>query len=168
LKKNLVLTGMMGSGKSTIGKSLSNSLSMEFIDTDDIIEKRLSLSISTIFETKGEDYFRSIEEEESLKLFKKKGLVIALGGGAFMNDKIRENIKKTTFSVWLDLNIDEIFKRVSMNKKRPLLHNNSKESLQKLYDQRKKTYSLADYKINCNFKNKNEIVDQIKKLYENN
>tara|TARA_B100000586_G_scaffold270071_1_gene251495 strand:- start:1491 stop:1997 length:507 start_codon:yes stop_codon:yes gene_type:complete len=167
LKKNLVLAGMMASGKSTIGKSLSKQLGMQFVDTDDVIEKRLSLSIAHIFEIKGESSFREIEKEESIKLAKKEGLVIALGGGAFMNNVVRENIKKSSFSVWLDLNIDEIFKRAKMNKKRPLLNNSSKTNLKKLYEERKKIYSLADCKIDCNFKNKNEIVKEIKKLYEN-
>ena len=157
---------MMASGKSTVGKSLSKLLGMQFVDTDDIIKKRLSLSITKIFKTKGESFFREIEEEESIKLVKKEGLIIALGGGAFMNSIIRENIKKSSLSVWLDLSIDKIFERTKMNKKRPLLHNISKEDLKKLYEERKKTYSLADFRIDCNFKEKNKIVKEIKKLYE--
>tara|TARA_B100000029_G_C17111048_1_gene791521 strand:+ start:47 stop:526 length:480 start_codon:yes stop_codon:yes gene_type:complete len=157
---------MMASGKSTVGKSLSKLLGMQFVDTDDIIKKRLSLSITKIFKTKGESFFREIEEEESIKLVKKEGLIIALGGGAFMNSIIRENIKKSSLSVWLDLSIDKIFERTKMNKKRPLLHNISKEDLKKLYEERKKTYSLADFRIDCNSKEKNKIVEEIKKLYE--
>tara|TARA_B100000945_G_C20273992_1_gene545347 strand:+ start:83 stop:598 length:516 start_codon:yes stop_codon:yes gene_type:complete len=167
LKRNLVLTGMMGSGKSTIGKSLSERLNTKFIDIDNIIEKKLSLSISQIFESKGEDFFRDKEREETIKALKNENIVIALGGGAFMDETIRENIKKSSFSVWLDIDIDEIFKRIKSNKKRPLLKNISKESLEKLCEERKKTYLLADCKINCNLKTKNEIVEKIKKLYEN-
>ena len=167
LKRNLVLTGMMGSGKSTIGKSLSTELKLKFVDIDNIIEKKLSLSVSQIFETKGEDFFREQEKEETIKTLNNENLIIALGGGAFMNETIRENIKKSSFSVWLDIDIDEIFKRTKSNKKRPLLKNISKESLEKLCEERKKTYLLADCKINCNLKTKNEIVEEIKKLYEN-
>ena len=167
LKRNLVLTGMMGSGKSTIGKSLSDRLNTKFIDIDNIIEKKLSLSISQIFESKGEDFFRDKEREETIKALNNENMVIALGGGAFMDETIRENIKKSSFSVWLDIDIDEIFKRTKSNKKRPLLKNISKESIEKLYEERKKTYLLADCKINCNLKTKNEIVEEIKKLYEN-
>ncbi len=166
MKKNLVLTGMMASGKSTVGKSLSKLLGMQFVDTDDVVEKRLSLSIAKIFKTKGESFFREIEEEESIKLVKKEGLIIALGGGAFMNNIIRENIKKSSLSVWLDLGIDKIFERTRMNKKRPLLHDSSKKDLKKLYEERKKIYSLADFRIDCNSKEKNKIVEEIKKLYE--
>ena len=158
---------MMGSGKSTIGKSLSDRLNTKFIDIDNIIEKKLSLSVSQIFESKGEDFFRDKEREETMKALNNENMVIALGGGAFMDETIRENIKKSSFSVWLDVDIDEIFKRIKDNKKRPLLKNISKESLEKLYEERKKTYLLADCKINCNLKTKNEIVEEIKKLYEN-
>jgi len=169
LKKNLVLTGMMGSGKSSIGKSLSEMLNMEFADTDNIIEKKLSLSVAEIFETKGESFFRKIEMEESLKLVEKKGFVISLGGGAFINDKLREKVKQTCFSVWLQLDVDEIFKRTKNNQKRPLLNiNNSRGLLDKLYKEREKIYSIADFKIDCNNKDKNEIVEEIKKNYENN
>tara|TARA_A100001011_G_C14321325_1_gene850833 strand:- start:9393 stop:9908 length:516 start_codon:yes stop_codon:yes gene_type:complete len=166
LKRNLVLTGMMGSGKSTIGKSLSDQLNLKFVDIDEIIEKKHSLSISQIFETKGEDFFRETEEEETLKILNNTNLLVALGGGAFMNKTIRENIKKSSFSVWLDVNINEIFKRTENSKKRPLLKNINKENLKKLYDERKKTYSLADFKINCDFKTKDEIVKEIIKVYE--
>ena len=158
---------MMGSGKSTIGKSLSDRLNTKFIDIDNIIEKKLSLSISQIFESKGEDFFRDKEREETIKALNNENIVIALGGGAFMDETIRENIKKSSFSVWLDIDIDEIFKRTKSNKKRPLLKNISRESLEKLCEERKKTYLLADCKINCNLKTKNEIVEKIKKLYEN-
>tara|TARA_X000000368_G_scaffold262528_1_gene207824 strand:+ start:2664 stop:3179 length:516 start_codon:yes stop_codon:yes gene_type:complete len=167
LKKNLVLTGMMGSGKSTIGKHLSEQLKMHYADIDDIIEKKLSISISEIFEKKGEDFFRKIETEESIKIIEKSNYIIALGGGAFMNNKIREVIKKNSVSVWLDLDINLIYKRTNDIKKRPLLKNMSLEDLNSLNKKREPIYSLADIKINCNSKNKNEIVNEIIKIYEN-
>ena len=168
MKKNLVLTGMMGVGKSTIGQDLAGKLDMQFKDIDRIIEEKLSLSITDIFEKRGEEFFRKIEMEESIKLTEKKGFVIALGGGAFINDTIRKNVKKSCFSVWLQLDIDEIFERTKNNQKRPLLNrNNSKEELDKLYKERKEIYSMADCKIDCNKKDKNEIVKEIKKIYEN-
>jgi len=166
LKKNLVLTGMMGSGKSTVGKYLSDRLKMQFADMDNIIEKKLSLSIVEIFQNKGEEFFRKIEEEETGKIIKKSGFIIALGGGAFVNKTIREQIKKNSISVWLDLDIDTIYKRTNINKKRPLLKNISKQDLEKLYEERIKIYSLADFKISCNSKSKGEIVDEIEKIYE--
>jgi Shikimate kinase len=147
---------MMGSGKSTIGKALSERLNMKFADTDTIIESKLSLPISEIFEVKGEKFFRKLEMEESIKLTEKKGFVIALGGGAFINDQIREKIKKSCFSVYLQLNINELFERTKNNQKRPLLNTNeSKKELKKLYEKRKEFYSMADYKVDCDSKTKN-------------
>ena len=159
---------MMGSGKSTIGKALSERLNMKFADTDTVIENKLSLSILEIFKVKGEEFFRKLEVEESIKLAEKEGFVIALGGGAFMNDKIREKIKKSCFSVYLQLSIDKLFERTKNNQKRPLLNTDeSKKELSKLYKERKEIYSMADYKIDCDSKTKNEIVEEIKKVYEN-
>ena len=89
MKKNLVLTGMMGVGKSSVGEDLSKKLNIGFKDIDKIIETKLSLSISDIFEKKGENFFREIEEKETLAHLKDEHAVIALGGGAFLNEKIR-------------------------------------------------------------------------------
>ena len=168
MKKNLVLTGMMGVGKSTIGEDLSNKLDVQFKDIDKIIEKKLSLSIADIFEKKGEEFFRNIEEKETLNYLKEKNVVIALGGGAFMNQKIREATKKLSISFWLDLNSKNIFERIKMNKRRPLLNSkSSEEDVKKLYEKRKENYSLANHKIDCDFKTKDEIVKNILKIYEN-
>ena len=166
LKKNLVLTGMMGSGKTTIGKSLSQRLKMEFIDIDAIIEKKVGLSISEIFEIKGEKAFRDVEEIESKKILKKTNLIVALGGGAFINENIRNEIKKNSISVWLDLDIKILYKRVKESKKRPLLKNSSEEELIKIYNLRKKIYSLADFKVQCSYKNKEQIITELLQIYE--
>ena len=166
LKKNLVLTGMMGSGKTTIGKSLSRRLEMGFADIDAIIEKKVGLSISEIFEMKGEKAFREEEEKESKKILKKTNLIIALGGGAFINENIRNEIKKSSVSVWLDLDIKMLYKRVKESKKRPLLKNSSEEELIKIYNSRKKIYSLADFKVECSSKNKEQIITEVLQIYE--
>jgi len=168
LKKNLVLTGMMGSGKSTVGKFLSQKLKMNFADTDEIIEKKFSLKINEIFEQKGEKFFRDTERSEILKLSEGKDFVISLGGGSFMDDTIRQKVKETSVSFWLDLNVDKIIERTSYNQKRPLINKMSKQGLIELYEERKEVYSKADFKIDCNLKNKDEIVEQIKNIYENN
>ena len=169
LKKSLVLTGMMGVGKTTIGSLLSNRIGIKFVDMDTQIEKKLSLSINDIFKTKGEKYFREIEEKETIEYLKNQNLIIALGGGAFLNEKIRDNIKKICISVWLDLDPKTIFDRTKVNNKRPLLGNiKSDEELNNIYKLRKKVYSLADYRIDCNSKTKDEIIVEIAKIYENN
>ena len=157
---------MMGSGKTTIGKSLSQRLEMGFIDVDAVIEKKVGLSISEIFEMKGEKAFREEEEKESKKILKKTNLIIALGGGAFINKNIRNEIKKSSVSVWLDLDIKMLYKRVKESKKRPLLKNSSEEELIKIYNLRKKIYSLADFKVQCSYKNKEQIITELLQIYE--
>ena len=157
---------MMGVGKSTIGKLLSKRLKISFEDLDSRLEKIESLTIYEIFEFMGEDYFRKIEENESLKMIKKKSKVIALGGGTFINPRVRRDIKKNCLSIWLDLIPKEIFNRVRKNKRRPLLKNaKSFKDVEKIYLSRKKIYSFADYRLNCNFKSTHQIVKEIEKIY---
>jgi len=168
LKKNLTLTGMMGVGKSTIGKAISKRLSMEFIDIDKIIEKKLELSVQKIFENKGEVFFRGFEENVTLEELKKKNKVISLGGGSFMNAKIRDSVILDTKSFWLHLDLNLLEKRLLGTKKRPLLINkNIRFDLERIYKERKDTYSLADYKIDCNDLTANSITKKIITLYEN-
>ena len=105
MKKNLVLTGMMGVGKSTIGKKLAQRLKLKFIDVDQVIEAKEKSTIKEIFEKKGEDYFRNIEKKITLEILKTKNLVIALGGGGFINKSIRKDVLRSSITVWLDLNL---------------------------------------------------------------
>lgn len=167
MKKNLVLTGMMGVGKSTVGKNLAQKLSYNFVDIDRTIESREGSSINLIFKNKSESYFRKLENEISLEKLKKKNTVISLGGGAFLNKSIRREIKNTSVSFWLDVDVSELIKRLKKTKKRPLLYNkNLNVTVNKIYLERKKTYSEADYRIKCNFLGPDKIVDKILKLYE--
>ena len=167
MKKNLVLTGMMGVGKSTVGKNLAQKLSYNFVDIDRTIESREGSTINLIFKNKSESYFRKLENEISLEKLKKKNTVISLGGGAFLNKSIRREVKNTSVSFWLDVDVSELIKRLKKNKKRPLLYNkNLNVTVNKIYLQRKKTYSEADYRINGNFLGPDKIVDKILKLYE--
>jgi len=92
LKKNLTLTGMMGVGKSTIGKAVSKRLSMDFVDIDKTIEKKLNLTVQKIFEQKGESFFRKLEEKITLEEIKKKNKEISLGGRAFIKKKIKNKV----------------------------------------------------------------------------
>ncbi len=167
MKKNLVLTGMMGVGKSTVGKNLAQKLSYNFVDIDRTIESREGSSINLIFKNKSESYFRKLENEISLEKLKKKNTVISLGGGAFLNKFIRREIKNTSVSFWLDVDVSELIKRLKKTKKRPLLYNkNLNVTVNKIYLERKKTYSEADFRIKCNFLGPDKIVDKILKLYE--
>ena len=167
VRKNLVLLGMMGVGKSTLGKIVAKKQGLEFIDTDDIIEKKCSMKVSEIFEKKGEKFFRLMEEKEVLKSLKKSNCVIALGGGGFLNKTVRNNILKNAVSVWLDCDLEVINKRTKWNRKRPLLDKkNNEKIINKLYAERKNIYKLANYRINCSKLNKENISNKIIIFYE--
>ena len=166
-KKNIVLIGMMAAGKSTVGFKLAKKLNYIFFDIDAEIEKFENNKIIDIFHSKGEEYFRKIEEKLSLNFLEKNKCVIAVGGGAFMNEKIRKKIKKHSHSFWLDWKIKTILDRISKNKKRPLALKLNNKDLVKLYRERIKFYKLSDFKVNCENKDKNEIINNIFKILEN-
>ena len=131
MRKNLVLVGMMGVGKTTLGKIVSKMTDLKFIDTDANIEKNCLMKISEIFKRKGEEFFRLEEEKEVLKSLKESNSVIALGGGAFINKTIRNNVLKNSISIWLDADLKYLNKRIKWSNKRPLLNekNNQKKSI---------------------------------------
>tara|TARA_B110000285_G_C14764223_1_gene440956 strand:+ start:55 stop:537 length:483 start_codon:yes stop_codon:yes gene_type:complete len=159
---------MMGVGKSTIGKAISKQLSMQFIDIDSIIEKKLKLTVQKIFEKHGEVFFREFEEKVTLEEIKKENKVISLGGGAFMNKKIRDYVILHTKSFWLDLDAKLLEKRLISSKKRPLLNGeNIGPDLEKIYKERKSTYSLANHKIDCNNLTSSMVAKKIIIHYEN-
>ncbi len=165
--KNLTLTGMMGVGKSTIGKILAKKLEYNFIDIDKLIEDKEGLSINLIFKNKGESHFRKIENEMTLAELKRENSVISLGGGAFLNNVIRRNAKKFSIIFWLDVPIDELIKRLRKSKQRPLLINQKlSEAVKKIYFERKKIYNTADYRIKCKSFKSEEIAQKIFNLYE--
>jgi len=159
---------MMAVGKSTIGRLLSEKVGIKFYDIDKIIENDQSTSINEIFKKHGEEFFRKIELEKSIKYLEEKEAIIALGGGAFLNETIRKNIKINSFSVWLDLKPKFIFQRIKNIRKRPLLNNsNSEKDVEEIYAKRKSIYSLADFKIDCNFKTQDKLLEEVLKVYEN-
>ena len=167
INKNLVLVGMMGSGKSSIGKILSKKLEFEFIDTDNEIEELEKKTISEIFKKNGEKYFRNIEEVISIKSLKLDSKVIALGGGGYINPAIRKYILKNCISVWLNWKSEILINRIKNSKKRPLAIKLNNSELQKLISIRSSMYNLSDYKINCDKLDKKQIVEKIINLYEN-
>tara|TARA_A100000164_G_scaffold266832_1_gene238687 strand:- start:381 stop:893 length:513 start_codon:yes stop_codon:yes gene_type:complete len=165
-KENLVFLGMMGSGKSSIGSMVSKKLNIDFVDVDHEIEKKTGKSILKIFENEGEKYFRQIEEMTSLKLLKRDKTVISLGGGAFLNNKIKKEILDNHISFWLNWDIKTLINRIKNSQKRPLALNTTKNELTTLIKKRSIVYSKAMYKIDCENLTKNEIVKNIIKIYE--
>lgn len=168
--KSLVLVGMMGTGKSTIGKEVAKKLKVEFIDTDELIEKEENVAISEIFKKNGEKYFRELEEKIFLKIKDDKEKIISVGGGAFINDIIRKKILKEYLSIWLNVDEDLIISRIKRNaKKRPMVdQNNIEKSVKNLKKTRDPIYKLANYEIDCNLNNKNKIIEKIIDFYEKN
>ena len=166
--KNLVLLGMMGSGKSIIGYLLSKNLNIEFMDVDEIIEKEEGCKISEIFEKKGEIEFRKIEEKVTLKLLESNKKIISLGGGGFINDNIRNEVLLNHISFWLNWDNATLINRIKKSKKRPIAFNSTENEIKKLIFERSKIYSIANYKINCEKFSKNEIVKKILDIYEKN
>ena len=159
---------MMGVGKSTIGKNLANKLSYTHIDIDKIIEEKEGTTINIIFKNKGENYFRTLENKITLRELKTDSSVISLGGGAFLNKDIRRSVKKTSLSFWLDINLNILINRLKKSKKRPLLFKkNIGEAIGKIYFERKRIYSEADFKVRCDKLKTETIVSKILKIYEN-
>ena len=167
-KENIVFLGMMGSGKSSLGSLISKKLNLDFYDTDNVIEKKTGMKISKIFKEKGEIFFRRVEEKISLEILKKDNIVIALGGGAFLNKKIMEEILKNHLSFWLKWNDKVLIQRIKNSQKRPLAFNLDDNELTNLIKKRSKIYSKAKFKINCNSLTKNQIVNKIMNIYEKN
>jgi shikimate kinase len=167
-KKNLILIGMMGSGKSTIGSLISKKLNIKFIDIDNVLENDSKMKIAEIFEKRGEKFFRNLEEEITLKSLNSINNVISLGGGGFINEKIRREVLKNNFSFWLNCNTQTLLNRIRSSKKRPLVFNLNDSELAELIVKRAKIYSKAQFKINCHKLTKAEIVKKILKIYENN
>ena len=170
--KIIVLTGMMGSGKSTIGKNLALKLKRDFIDSDLEVAKASALSINEIFDKFGEEYFRSGEKKiiEKYLSEKNKNLVLSIGGGAYINKELRNLINNKSISIWLNASYSTLFKRLNKNtKNRPLfLGHELKVKLQELINQRTSYYKLAHIEIDVNALHISEIVDNIIKQLENN
>ncbi len=157
----------MAAGKTTIGFNLAKKLNYNFFDIDSEIEKSENEKIVDIFQNKGEDYFRKIEEKITLFFLEKKNSVISVGGGAFINHNIRKKIKRNSYSFWLNWKIETILDRISKNNRRPLALKLSSKDLSNLYRKRIKFYKLSDFKVNCDNKNKKEIINNIFKLLKN-
>ena len=167
-KENLVFIGMMGSGKSSIGFLVARRLKLNFIDIDNEIEEKLGTTISKTFEDKGEEYFRKVEEKITLNKLKKHSSVISLGGGAFINEKIRKEILKNHISFWLNWSDNILLKRIKNSKKRPLAIKLSDDLIIDLIQKRSNIYSKAMFEIKCDNLTKNEVVNKIIETYETN
>ena len=150
-----------------MGKIVAKKQGIEFIDIDKNIEKKCSMKISEIFKKKGEKFFRIMEERVVLKSLANNNCVIALGGGAFMNETVRNSILKNAISIWLDIDLKTLNKRIKWSQKRPLLNKeNNQKKINELYSKRKNIYKLANHRINCGNLIKEDIAKKIIIFYE--
>lgn len=163
---NIVLIGMPGAGKTTVGKYLAKTLNFEFIDLDILISENEKMAITDIFKNKGEEYFRILETDFLKKLVSKKNIVLSTGGGTPKKDENIDILKNIGISFYLEIEPNKIFDRIKEDKNRPLLKNDSPfEVLEKLYNERKQNYKKADYIINADRKIE-DITSEIIKIYE--
>jgi len=157
---NIYLIGMMGSGKSTVGKILAEKMELLFIDLDSEIEKTGGKSVSEIFNQDGEDHFRKLESEE-LKQYSES--VVACGGGIILDEENRKYINENGVAVLLTASMDELFKRLSDSNNRPILPDeNTEKALTNLWLERKKDYlNTSDFLIETDGENPIEITNKI-------
>jgi shikimate kinase len=146
--RSLVLIGMMGAGKSSIGRKLAQRLTVPFVDADSEIEQAAGMSISEIFAKHGEPYFRAGEARVIARLLDGGPQVLATGGGAFMHPQSREAIRAKGVSVWLKAEFDVLMKRIKRRNDRPMLHTDDPAgTLRLLIQERDPVYAEADVTV---------------------
>jgi len=170
--KNIALMGHMGSGKSVLGKILSKKLNFLHIDSDLLIEKNSKKTINEIFEENGESYFRLIEEKTILSILEQKNLVLSLGGGSILSQKLRRALKKNFLTVFLDVDFNILVERLKKSDRRPLIKNtNIEDKIRELDNKRRKYYLFADIILKNNISSRdtmNEFTKKYIKFYEKN
>ncbi len=160
--KTIVLVGLMGAGKTSVGRLLAKRLDLDFIDADHEIEQAAQCSIEQIFESHGEAEFRDGERRVIARLLTGPTHVLATGGGAFMRKETRDAIRGRGISVWLRADLDLLLRRVSRRKNRPLLRNeNPRQILEKLIEERYPVYAEADIVVDSGDQPPGTIVDTV-------
>lgn len=160
--KTIILTGMMGAGKTTISKILGKKLNIKSIDIDTLIEQNENEKISEIFSNKGENYFRNIEKETIKNNFNSDNLIISLGGGALENNETRDFLLKNSTIIYLKTSPEVIYERIKNNTSRPLLCGNmSVEKISEILEKREANYQSATITITTDNKTPEKIAEEI-------
>lgn len=147
-KRNLILVGLMGAGKSSVGRIVATQLGIPFIDTDAEIERVSRMTISELFAAYGEQEFRALESRVIKRILRSGPRVVSTGGGAFINERSRKFIKKGGLSLWLKADLDVLWERVSKRDTRPLLKTeNPKKTLEDLMNARYPVYAEAEMTV---------------------
>ena len=165
----IVLVGLMGAGKTSVGRRVAQRFNLAFTDTDEEIVKAAGCSIADIFEIYGEPEFRGGERRVILRLLEGEQQVIATGGGAFIDPVIREKIKELGVSVWLRANLDILYERTAHRSHRPmLLKGNPRETLENLMDERYPVYAEADIIVDTGPESSdctaNQVIEALKAM----
>ncbi len=162
LPKTLVLVGLMGCGKSSIGKRLAAHLGLPFRDADAEIEAAAGMTIAEIFEKHGEPAFRDGERRVIARLLAEPVHILATGGGAFMDPETRARIKRDALSLWLRVDLEELVRRTAKRSHRPLLNQgNPREVLQRLMDVRYPVYAEADMVVDGDASDHDTMVGRV-------
>jgi shikimate kinase len=166
--QNIYLIGLMGAGKTTIGRQLAKVLKLPFYDSDKAIEESTGVDIPTIFEFEGEEGFRDREQKMIQQLAQIPGIVLATGGGAILREQNRKILQENGFIVYLQCSVDRILERTRRDTQRPLLQtDNPRERLESLFAQRETLYlSCADYKIDTGIMPSKVVVSRILEQYK--
>ncbi len=160
--RNLILVGLMGAGKSAIGRMTANRLGIPFIDTDAEIERVSRMTISELFAAYGEEEFRALETRVIKRLLRTGPRVVSTGGGAFINERTRRQIKRGGISLWLRADLDVLWERVNKRDTRPLLKTeNPRQTLEKLMTARYPIYGEADLTVQSRDVRKETIVNEV-------
>ncbi|MDJ1635034.1 shikimate kinase [Agrobacterium rhizogenes] len=160
--RNLVFVGLMGAGKSSIGRVVANQLGIPFVDTDIEIERVSRMTIPELFAAYGEEEFRALEMRVIKRLLKGGPRVVSTGGGAFINERTRRHVKRSGLSVWLKADLDVLWERVSKRDTRPLLKTeNPKQTLERLMIARYPIYAEADLVVLSRDVNKDIMVNEV-------
>ncbi|MGC6522672.1 MAG: shikimate kinase [Candidatus Micropelagos thuwalensis] len=169
LEKPVILIGMMGAGKSSIGKMLAAHIGAHFIDSDTEIEKAAKMTIPEIFKLHGEAYFRDGEKRVFKRLLEGQPAIIAAGGGAFAHTPTREIILESGFSIWLKVNRETLIRRVSKRpEKRPLLaKGNIEQTISRLMEERYPVYAEADIMVESDDGKRPQTVKVISEILAN-
>lgn len=164
---NIVLTGMMATGKSSVAESLSEKLSMDYIDTDTLIEERRGIPIKEIFASEGEAAFRKIEKEVIEEVSRRNNSVISTGGGVVKDQKNMELLEENSIVICLTAEIDEIIKRTSGREDRPLINvSDRKAELKRLLSEREDFYARCDASVDTTQRVADEVADEIIRIIE--
>lgn len=167
MKDNIALIGFMGSGKTTVGKSLAKLLEMRFVDIDKLISAREKKSVNDIFIEKGQAYFRDIEREIISQESIKNNCVISTGGGSIIDNENIKRLRETSFIVYLDCTIECLYQRLKNSTTRPILNNSTdrRKTIEDLFEKRKFLYEIsADFKVKID-ENTN-VFDTAQKIKE--